>query len=106
MLGERLEYYDEEATFKSTGTTDITNKTADEEFVKENKIFNWSPALPKNLLLLVIDNEEEEKFAATIPTGFVLELSQTSFPNGLYYYKLIDEEGDIREIGSFYVFRY
>lgn len=103
---KRLEYYDEEATFKSTEATDITNKTADEEFVKENKIFSWSPALPKNLLLLVIDNEEEEKFAATIPNGFVLELPQTSFPNALYYYKLIDEEGDIREIGSFYVFRY
>lgn len=101
-----LEYYHEEPTFKSNSATNTINKTNEEEFVRTEKQFNWSYSFPQDLSLVVVDNEEDEKLAHIVPNGFILELPENRFPNGLYYYKLIDEEGDLVEIGSFYVFRY
>lgn len=50
------------------------------------------------------NNEENEVFEQEIQNGTTLLLKDLQLPNGLYYYKLL-QENRLVKLGKFYVFQ-
>lgn len=75
----------------------------DGHFITQNQLsFRW-----KNLdtLQLQIENNNYQKlFDQLIPSNYSLPLPLDTFPNGLYYFKLLNGI-DLVKVGKFYVYR-
>ena len=73
------------------------------EIAKNSILFLWQGGL-ESVELIVENNKLEMQFKGTINNNFALDLSETQFAEGLYYYKIIYQETLIR-LGKFYVIR-
>jgi len=73
------------------------------EMANDSIRFHWQGDV-ENVELIVENNKLEKRFRDTINNNFALDLSETQFAEGLYYYKIIYQETLIR-LGKFYVIR-
>lgn len=88
-----------------SAATATVNSPTDGDMQHSNDIkFAWNNSPKQQLWLIVENNQYEVLFEGEIKNGEKLPLPTAEFGNGIYYYKLIDDN-DLVKIGKFYLYR-
>ncbi len=87
-----------------SSATEIESPNPLGSFVNKSIQFTGSKTYT-SMQLHISNNQLTNIYDAPISNPFTLNLTPQTFPDGLYYYKLMDEEEELLTVGKFYVYR-